>query len=254
MNAQLFCPENATNNVHDILKITYDKSRSITIMSFKSTYWNVFTWNQAIIYAWFLYLPAHEDTRRLRLQFFAKVKKLIFKFFFYFFQNVITLSSDYFLLISNNVEVGMNKNWFHTSSILIKNKLKLFLQTFLGITFRSYNFSNDTIMLISYPGELFLQMLKLLTLPMLISSLITVSANLNARISGKIVSWTIVYFASTSMFSATLGIFIALSILPSYKGVSKDMIQDKVQKANFLDSILDLGRYVNKRPLIASLK
>lgn len=118
-------------------------------------------------------------------------------------------------------------------------------QAFLsGITFRSHNFSNDTIMLISYPGELFLRLLKLVTLPMLISSLITVSANLNARMNGKIVSRTIIYFASTSMLSAFSGICIGILFKPGNASVSRDVIQDRIQKTNFLDSILDLGRYI----------
>lgn len=113
---------------------------------------------------------------------------------------------------------------------------------FTGVTLRSYNLSNDTIMLISYPGELFLRMLKLITLPMLISSLITVSANLNARMNGRIASRTIAYFASTSMASAFTGICIALLLQPGNMSVQKDVTHNNIQKANFLDSILDLGR------------
>lgn len=79
---------------------------------------------------------------------------------------------------------------------------------------------------------------------MLISSLVTVAANLNARMNGKIVSRTILYFATTSMLSAILGICIALFIQPGNMSVPKDMLQDNVYKANFLDSILDLGRYL----------
>lgn len=97
-------------------------------------------------------------------------------------------------------------------------------------------------MLISYPGELFMRMLKLVTLPMLIGSLVTVSANLNARMNGKMVSRTITYFACTSMLSAFSGICISMVFKPGNTGVPKNAIQEGTQKSNFLDSVLDMGR------------
>lgn len=77
---------------------------------------------------------------------------------------------------------------------------------------------------------------------MLIGSLITVSANLNARMNGKIVSRTIMYFATTSMLSAFTGICIALLFKPGNVSVTKEVLQGRILKTNFLDSILDLGR------------
>lgn len=111
-----------------------------------------------------------------------------------------------------------------------------------GIVLRPYNLSSDAVMLITYPGELFLRLLKLVTLPMLIASLITVSASLNARMNGKLVSRTILYFASTSMLSAFCGICIAMFIKPGSAGITKIFNPDRIQKTSFLDSILDLGR------------
>lgn len=99
-------------------------------------------------------------------------------------------------------------------------------------------------MLITYPGELFLRMLKLVTLPMLIGSLVTVSANLNARMNGKMVIRTIMYFACTSMVSALSGICVAMLVKPGSYNDSKVSSQVQVHKTSFLDSILDLGRWV----------
>lgn len=110
-----------------------------------------------------------------------------------------------------------------------------------GFILRSYQLSDDTIMLISYPGELFLRMLKLITLPMLISSLITVTANLNVRTNGKIVLRTLIYFASTSMVSAFCGICLAMLLQPGSSVDAKAAVQGG-QKTKFLDSMLDLGR------------
>lgn len=115
---------------------------------------------------------------------------------------------------------------------------------FKGTTLRQFKFSDETIMLISYPGELFLRILKLLTLPLLISSLINVSANLNARMSGKIAMRTIVYFVITTVITALMGMCIALIFKPGDLGTSTDVSETETKpNSKLLDSVLDLGRY-----------
>ena len=56
--------------------------------------------------------------------------------------------------------------------------------------------------LLSYPGELFMKLLQLMILPLIIASLITGSASLNAKLNGKIAVRTIIYFLSTSLLSS----------------------------------------------------
>lgn len=101
-------------------------------------------------------------------------------------------------------------------------------------------------MLIAYPGELFMRILKLMILPLVISSLIAGSASLNARMNGRIAVRTICYFASTSFFNALLGICLVLLIHPGDPGMSSNKISmaDENKTANLLDSLLDLGRLV----------
>lgn len=116
-------------------------------------------------------------------------------------------------------------------------------RVFLGAILRPYNFSPETILLISYPGELFMRILKLLTLPLLISSLINVSANLNLQMNGKIALRTIVYFAITSMLSTFLGICLALLFQSDKLSTIRTISKLETTKSTILDSILDLGRW-----------
>ena len=114
---------------------------------------------------------------------------------------------------------------------------------FTGFSLRALNLSADSIMLISYPGELFMRVLKLMILPLIISSLIAGSASLNAKMNGKIALRTLVYFATTSFFNAILGIFLVTLIHPGDPGLHKNDIRPISSKpANLLDSLLDLGR------------
>ena len=62
-----------------------------------------------------------------------------------------------------------------------------------GLALRYYELEPATIAIIAYPGELFMRLLKLMILPLVIASLITGSASLNAKMSGMVSShWSVV--------------------------------------------------------------
>lgn len=114
-----------------------------------------------------------------------------------------------------------------------------------GLSLRQFDLSKDAILLISYPGEIFMRILKLMILPLIIASLITGSASINAKMNGKIALRTFVYFASTSMFNALLGVSLALLIHPGDPGLHSDSAgsSPNPKGLSLMDSILDLGRY-----------
>lgn len=126
-------------------------------------------------------------------------------------------------------------------------------------------------MLISYPGELFMRLLKLMILPLVIASLISGelslfrlshasgkagveciliiftyvsgSASLNARMNGMIAVRTLVYFILTSLLNAVLGVALVLLIHPGNPGIRESIGPSHHARAvNILDSLLDLGR------------
>lgn len=99
-------------------------------------------------------------------------------------------------------------------------------------------------MIISYAGELFMRLLKLMILPLVIASLITGSASINAKINGKIALRTLSYFALTSLFNAILGTCLVLLIHPGDPGFnSNDSKMPTITKSlSLMDSVLDIGR------------
>lgn len=115
---------------------------------------------------------------------------------------------------------------------------------YTGFSLRPLHLGNDAIMLISYPGELFMRILKLMILPLVISSLIAGSASLNARMNGRIALRTLVYFATTSFFNAMLGICLVMLIHPGNPGLNAGAarVAGDRRPSNLLDSLLDLGR------------
>ena len=97
-------------------------------------------------------------------------------------------------------------------------------------------------MIISYAGELFMRILKMMILPLVITSLITGSASINAKINGKIALRTLTYFALTSLFNAILGTFLGIFMHPGNPQMKKSDKLPEISRSNLLDSILDIGR------------
>lgn len=89
-----------------------------------------------------------------------------------------------------------------------------------------------------------MRLLKLFVLPLIISSLIVGSSNLNNKLSSKITIRTLLYFALTSLITAIMGLMLAVIIQPGSSSV--DMIQNNVfrerKASTILDSLMDLGR------------
>ncbi|KAH8329256.1 hypothetical protein KR074_006279, partial [Drosophila pseudoananassae] len=143
------------------------------------------------------------------------------------------------------VELTGYRRWLSDNLMLLVTLSGVLLGVVLGLSLRPLHLHGDSIMLISYPGELFMRVLKLMILPLVISSLIAGSASLNAKMNGKIALRTLVYFASTSFFNAALGIALVLLIHPGNPDLhnADDRSTDK-RAVNLLDSLLDLGRNV----------
>ncbi|KAK6636210.1 hypothetical protein RUM43_009868 [Polyplax serrata] len=113
----------------------------------------------------------------------------------------------------------------------------------VGLILRNFDLTEDSILLISYPGEIFMRILKLIILPLIVSSLISCTASLNAKLNGKIAVKTLTYFLLTSLFNACLGIALAVALHPGSqdaKTVVSSVSESRV--VNVLDNFLDIGR------------
>ncbi|XP_057335659.1 excitatory amino acid transporter isoform X1 [Microplitis mediator] len=135
------------------------------------------------------------------------------------------------------------RKWIRENMLLLVTLSGVVLGVVLGFGLRPLGLSDDTVMLISYPGELFMRLLKLMILPLVIASLISGSASLNAKMNGKIAVRTLVYFILTSLLNAILGVALALLIHPGNSGMKdSNAISTHPRAVNILDSLLDLGR------------
>ena len=128
--------------------------------------------------------------------------------------------------------------------LLILTFLGVLVGAGLGIGLRPLLLPSSTILLLSYPGELFMRLLKLMILPLVIASLITGAASLNAKLNGKMAVRTIIYFLSTSLLSSLVGLAFTVAIHPGSPKV-KAVLGDGTtteRRVELVDNFLDLGR------------
>ncbi|KAM9784448.1 solute carrier family 1 member 9 isoform 3-T6 [Syngnathus typhle] len=116
----------------------------------------------------------------------------------------------------------------------------------LGMLLRYMKVTDSSALtMVSFPGEILMRMLKMLILPLIISSLITGLAGLDARSSGRMGSRAMVYYMSTTIIAAILGVILVISIHPGnpkLRGGSAASAPPKNQEVSSLDAFLDLIR------------
>ena len=113
----------------------------------------------------------------------------------------------------------------------------------LGFSLRTVKPSQDTIMLIAFPGDLLMRMLKMLILPLISSSLITGVAVLDPKSSGKIGMYAILYYLGTTILAAVLGILLVVTIKPGNKDTKEGIGQGTAKSTTTTqDAIMDLVR------------
>ncbi|XP_044137609.1 excitatory amino acid transporter 2-like [Bufo gargarizans] len=101
----------------------------------------------------------------------------------------------------------------------------------------------NILILISFPGDILMRMLKMLILPLIISSLISGLAGLDAKSSGRMGTRAMVYYMSTTILAALLGVILVLSIHPGNPKLKKQVsISTKNQEVSSIDAFLDLIR------------
>uniref|UniRef100_A0A8C6P2H4 Amino acid transporter n=1 Tax=Nothobranchius furzeri TaxID=105023 RepID=A0A8C6P2H4_NOTFU len=147
--------------------------------------------------------------------------------------------------MSNKERRGVNfkrllrKNW-----LLIATVVSVLLGIILGIVVREYaSLSHLHKQYFGFPGEILMRMLKLIILPLIISSMITGVAALDSEVSGKIGLRAVIYYFSTTIIAVILGIILVMTIKP---GVSQEAEHidrtGTTPNVTTVDTLLDLLR------------
>ncbi|KAK5867646.1 hypothetical protein PBY51_012116 [Eleginops maclovinus] len=101
----------------------------------------------------------------------------------------------------------------------------------------------DIVMVIAFPGDILMRMLKMLILPLIISSLITGLAGLDAKSSGRLGTRAMVYYMTTTVIAAVLGVILVLVIHPGNPKLKENLGEgEKNDDVSSLDAFFDLIR------------
>ena len=87
-----------------------------------------------------------------------------------------------------------------------------------------------------------MRMLKMMIIPLIVSTLIAGLAGLDSTASGKMGLRAIVYYMSTTFIAVVLGIILVVSIQPGSRTVIEDDENAEEEPGNVADSFLDLIR------------
>jgi solute carrier family 1 (high affinity glutamate transporter) protein 2 len=131
--------------------------------------------------------------------------------------------------------------WIKRNSLLTLTILGVILGGVVGFLARIGEFSDNTIFLVAFPGELLMRMLKMLILPLIISSLIAGLSQLDPKSSGKMGVRAMVYYLTTTVMAAIVGCILVTAIHPGNPSIRENIgtgTQDT--KVSTLDAILDI--------------
>lgn len=112
------------------------------------------------------------------------------------------------------------KQFCKENPLLVMTMVSVVLGVSLGFGLRPLNLSQETLQLINFPGEIFMQVLKMMILPLIFSSLIsgTLSfpflklkhsalAQMDARESGQMGLATVLYYLTTTVLATLVMVF-----------------------------------------------
>ncbi|MEE6516115.1 hypothetical protein FKM82_025363 [Ascaphus truei] len=135
-------------------------------------------------------------------------------------------------------------NWLRRNLLLILTIAGVILGSVFGGLLRLLPpLDSNVLILISFPGDILMRMLKMLILPLIISSLISGLAGLDAKSSGRMGTRAMVYYMSTTILAALLGVILVLSIHPGNPKLKKQVsISTKNEEVSSIDAFLDLIR------------
>nr|CAD7453690.1 unnamed protein product [Timema tahoe] len=133
--------------------------------------------------------------------------------------------------------------WMKQNLLLMLTIASVLLGVAIGFLGRLARLSDGSIMLVSFPGEILMRLLKMFILPLIISSLVSGMAQLDARCSGRMGMRALIYYITTTVLAAIVGILMVLMIHPGDPRIKTQVEGASTrQDVSTLDAILDIVR------------
>ncbi|KAM7097542.1 excitatory amino acid transporter 5 isoform 4-T4 [Molossus nigricans] len=128
------------------------------------------------------------------------------------------------------------------NGLLILSVLSVTVGCLLGFFLRTQRLSPQEISYFQFPGELLMRMLKMLILPLVVSSLISSLASLDAKTSSRLGILTVAYYLWTTFVAVVVGIIMVSIIHPGGAAQKEETEQSGKPVMSSADALLDLIR------------
>nr|CAB3266130.1 excitatory amino acid transporter 3-like [Phallusia mammillata] len=135
-------------------------------------------------------------------------------------------------------------------ALLLATIASVVLGIVLGVAMRFANLSKLDITYFSFPGTLFVRMLKMVIVPIIICSLITAVSTIPKTAASKLGGRAVVYYFATTLISVIIGIVLVVSINPG--GRFAQNRSGSLRKAEPVDTLLDLVRNLFPTNIVAA--
>ncbi|KAK3761410.1 hypothetical protein RRG08_024277 [Elysia crispata] len=140
-------------------------------------------------------------------------------------------------------KVSLGRQILMDNLLIILIIIAVFIGVGMGLGLRGVWAYDDykKIWYLEFPGRILLNMLKMLILPLIVSSLITGMASIGSQATGKLGGAAVLYYMTTTLFAVIIGIVMVLTIHPGSEDDKAKLRQEgKSTDAKPLDSLLDL--------------
>ena len=150
------------------------------------------------------------------------------------------------------VVLCISKEFLRRNALTILTILSVVSSIVTGVLIREFHndfdgtFTPRVLAAVKFVGDLFLQMLRCLILPLIVTSLICAIGNLNAKLNKFIGGYGVLYYMATTVLAIILGIILAVTIRPGQRYVRDSVVDPdggaEKARTNALENLLDLIR------------
>ncbi|XP_037709683.1 excitatory amino acid transporter 1 [Drosophila subpulchrella] len=142
---------------------------------------------------------------------------------------------------------GKFKSFMQENVLTMATVIGVFVGGLIGFIIKNSTgeWSKREIMYISFPGEIFLRMLKCLIVPLLVSSITSAIGGLDLSMSSKIATRAITYYFVTTISAVILGICLVTTLRPGQGAKIVETQTESIDKASKVltpDTLMDLVR------------
>lgn len=125
-----------------------------------------------------------------------------------------------------NRRISPLRRWVNNNLLLLLTTAGIVLGFAIGFGIRAVIPSPTALTWIGMPGELFIRMLKLMVIPLIVSSVITATASMDARSNGRISLVAFIFITVTNVLACVIAIVLGLIMKPGV-GVISDKMEPK---------------------------